>query len=349
MHTQEWASGAHERTDTPLVIAIDDNPAVGQLVQLAARRMQPVCSVLSATSGIGGLELVRAHAAEVRVVVLDVRMPDLDGRWLCSEIRRLAPLAQILPLTADKEGGAFMGRFGALPPLGKPVGERALAAALTQALTLAPPAPLAADLAAFFGEQLPQQLAAAQQRGAQVRVALMASELLRVALRAVLPTANSVIAAEGRTAAELQPLLAGRLVQLVVASADCTSEALALAHHAHLPLLVCATTTEAPTLPATLNVVSSIDTSETLTMALSTVATGGTYREIAARHRLLLTMTPRQQQVIDLVLAGHSREVVAEELQVSYDHIGHILAGLYRHLGVSSFRQLRAWLAEHGG
>ncbi len=92
------------------------------------------------------------------MIVLDVRMPDLDGRWLCSEARRLAPQAQILPLTADAAGGALMRRFGALRPLLKPVGVAAVAAALSHALTLPPPTTVDHELAAFFDEQVPANL-----------------------------------------------------------------------------------------------------------------------------------------------------------------------------------------------
>jgi CheY-like chemotaxis protein len=57
--------------------------------------------VLTATSGREGLALFAAHP--VTTVVLDYRMPEMDGGQVAAELRRLKPEVKILLLSAYLE------------------------------------------------------------------------------------------------------------------------------------------------------------------------------------------------------------------------------------------------------
>lgn len=90
-----------------------------------------------------------------------------------------------------------------------------------------------------------------------------------------------------------------------------------------------------------------------------------TGRPFAARHRMLLqiahseqswiyqgdvllatrggmTVSPRQREVLDHLLAGHSEKQIAEKLGLSPNTVHHHIKALHRHFGVSSRSELLA-------
>jgi len=73
----------HTRTETVLVV--DDNPTVRTLVGQALIRGG--YRVLEAGDGEVALQLLTTHA-EIHLVLLDVRMPGIDGIEVCTELRR---------------------------------------------------------------------------------------------------------------------------------------------------------------------------------------------------------------------------------------------------------------------
>jgi DNA-binding NtrC family response regulator len=71
------------------VLVVDDEPAflnlLGQVLE------QHGLAVRLAGSGDEAVELVARHRDEINLVLLDVRMPDIDGPQTLAALRRLAP------------------------------------------------------------------------------------------------------------------------------------------------------------------------------------------------------------------------------------------------------------------
>src|SRR5262245_18311710 len=117
------------------ILAIDDDPHSLDAVRAAMRYLRRPVSLYTATGGVDGLSLLHEHVASVRVVVLDVHMPHLDGRWVCAEIRRTAPQVQILPFTGDADAGEQLHELGARAALAKPATPIQIAECLSEALS----------------------------------------------------------------------------------------------------------------------------------------------------------------------------------------------------------------------
>lgn len=84
----------------PAILVIDDDALIGRAITRLAERAFPTFQVLWAMNGIRGLELAQQHAAQVRLIVLDVQMPLLNGHLLAVQLRVLVPDVPIMPCTS---------------------------------------------------------------------------------------------------------------------------------------------------------------------------------------------------------------------------------------------------------
>jgi CheY-like chemotaxis protein len=75
--------------DRPGVLVVDDEHLVRIIVQLGLER--DGFDVLLASSGREAIQLYRAHRERIAVVLLDVRMPGLDGPATFDALRELNP------------------------------------------------------------------------------------------------------------------------------------------------------------------------------------------------------------------------------------------------------------------
>ena len=76
------------------VLVVDDEPAV---LRTVARMMELMgFSALKAADGQQGIDLFRAHAADIALVMLDLSMPRLDGEQTFAELRRIRPDARVM-------------------------------------------------------------------------------------------------------------------------------------------------------------------------------------------------------------------------------------------------------------
>ena len=83
---------------TPTLLLIDDEP---DLRRVLARVLElEGYAVLAAPDARRGLELLAHHATEVLVILCDVKLPDGHGPDLLPRFQQLAPLAEIILLTA---------------------------------------------------------------------------------------------------------------------------------------------------------------------------------------------------------------------------------------------------------
>ena len=88
--------------DRPLILIVEDDPSIGPaLKRLAARRFTDH-QVIWAKNAMAALSLVQEQAATLRLVVLDVCMPVLDGAVAAAQIRALAPQTAVMPYTANE-------------------------------------------------------------------------------------------------------------------------------------------------------------------------------------------------------------------------------------------------------
>jgi PAS domain S-box-containing protein len=82
-------------------LVIDDDEGVRELCEDTLRRAG--LSVLRAAEGLEGIELLRDHADEIRIVLLDRTMPSTSGEETFSEIRRIRPQMPIILLSGHSE------------------------------------------------------------------------------------------------------------------------------------------------------------------------------------------------------------------------------------------------------
>jgi CheY-like chemotaxis protein len=71
----------------PGILVADDDPALLNLLELLLRRRG--FDVWAARDGRAAVELFRRHRGGVAVVLLDVRIPGLDGPQALAELRRM--------------------------------------------------------------------------------------------------------------------------------------------------------------------------------------------------------------------------------------------------------------------
>ena len=73
--------------ERPLVLLVEDVPAI---LDEASRLLTSAgCRVVSGRNGVEAVALYRQHAAEIRLVLLDMNLPRLSGDKVAAEIRRL--------------------------------------------------------------------------------------------------------------------------------------------------------------------------------------------------------------------------------------------------------------------
>jgi DNA-binding CsgD family transcriptional regulator len=59
------------------------------------------------------------------------------------------------------------------------------------------------------------------------------------------------------------------------------------------------------------------------------------------------TLSPRERQTLELLLAGHSEKQIASKLRLSPNTVHHYVKGIHRHFDVSSRSELLArWAGE---
>ena len=127
---------APSATDRPTVLVIDDEP--GHRLMVRAVLEDAGWQVLDAADGSSGLELCGA-AQRLDAVLLDMRLPDVDGMTLVPQIKALVPHLPVIMLTAYGSVGSAVEamKIGAFDYLTKPADNEELKAVLEKARTYA--------------------------------------------------------------------------------------------------------------------------------------------------------------------------------------------------------------------
>jgi CheY-like chemotaxis protein len=83
----------------PGVLVVEDHADVRQLLGIALPRFG--LPVWLAAGGREAVRLYREHRPEIGVVLLDVRMPDLDGPETLAALRELDPAVRVVFMTGN--------------------------------------------------------------------------------------------------------------------------------------------------------------------------------------------------------------------------------------------------------
>jgi len=124
-----------------MILIADDDPTTLTLARSAIARSTTPLPVLTATDGRQAALLVRSHAEALRLVLLDVQLPLLDGICVAAEIRRQTRAVPIIPITGTTAALPLLAHFSCQPAQLKPVSATVLAAAVQAALTTPLPIP----------------------------------------------------------------------------------------------------------------------------------------------------------------------------------------------------------------
>ena len=120
--------------EKPGVLVVDDEQHIRQLLTLVLAREG--FAVWSAAGGRAAAEFYRQHQDRIGVVLLDVRMPGLDGRGALAALQRINPDVRVLFVSGDTgqyEPEALLG-MGAAGVLQKPFDLAELSRAVRRAL-----------------------------------------------------------------------------------------------------------------------------------------------------------------------------------------------------------------------
>lgn len=102
-------------TPRPTILIIDDDLTLGRSLKRLAEQSFVDHQVLWARNGVTGLDLVRRHAVQLRLIVLDINMPLMDGNLAAAQIRALAPSVPVMPFTSYTESLPALSEMGCVP------------------------------------------------------------------------------------------------------------------------------------------------------------------------------------------------------------------------------------------
>jgi two-component system cell cycle sensor histidine kinase/response regulator CckA len=120
-----------------LILVVDDEPYIRDTTK--ATLEVNGFRVLTACDGSEGLTLYREHRAEIRVVLLDMVMPVLDGEATMNALRQLDPKVRVIATSASRASGrvAQAVAAGVSAFLQKPYTDEQMLAALARILRAA--------------------------------------------------------------------------------------------------------------------------------------------------------------------------------------------------------------------
>jgi CheY-like chemotaxis protein len=106
-------------TSPSVILIIDDDALVGRSLVRLAERTFPDAHGVCGRDGVAGVQLARQHAAQLRLVILDIAMPRMDGNLVAVQIRTLAPRVPLLPFSAHEQSWPMLLELGCLQPIRK--------------------------------------------------------------------------------------------------------------------------------------------------------------------------------------------------------------------------------------
>jgi DNA-binding NarL/FixJ family response regulator len=87
-----------------LILIVDDHPLVGEALRDALRRADPGREVAVTQTAVKGAASARAHAAKIKLVLLDLLLPDASGFSALLELQQLLPECPIAMISSRTDG-----------------------------------------------------------------------------------------------------------------------------------------------------------------------------------------------------------------------------------------------------
>ncbi|MDB6167456.1 MAG: hybrid sensor histidine kinase/response regulator [Verrucomicrobia bacterium] len=126
-------AAAAPRGSGETILVIDDEKAIGEMLRLVL--LDAGYRALIAHDGASGLALYREHHAEVKAVLLDLMMPEMQGLEVIARLRAIDPAVRIVTMSGVLNApGSFPSKPGALDSLQKPMTAETVLSALAQVL-----------------------------------------------------------------------------------------------------------------------------------------------------------------------------------------------------------------------
>src|SRR4051794_27207675 len=94
----------------PVVLVVDDEPDVREVLGLALRLNG--FDVLLAATGEEAADLCRRHKGEIRLALVDLQLPGMDGAQTLATLRGMDPTLRLLLMSGDVPPAAAGGRVG---------------------------------------------------------------------------------------------------------------------------------------------------------------------------------------------------------------------------------------------
>ena len=118
------------------LLLVDDETAF--LDAMARRLTKRDFEILTASSGMDALEMLTSNGEKIEVVILDVKMPGMDGIETLAEIKRKCPLVEVVMRTGHATGPSAIDgmKQGAFDYLMKPCDMNILVEKVSEAAAL---------------------------------------------------------------------------------------------------------------------------------------------------------------------------------------------------------------------
>ena len=138
----EVVAAAHEQTEAEsgpmghgeLILLVDDESAILTTARIVLESAG--YRVVTARDGADALNVYRNHPGEIRAVILDMMMPEMDGPTAMVELGKIDPAARVIAASGLRAGNREY-PAGAVPPrafLQKPYSEEDLLRTLAEVL-----------------------------------------------------------------------------------------------------------------------------------------------------------------------------------------------------------------------
>ena len=105
----------------PLVLVVEDDRLICEMVAILLRARG--CAVEQAHDGLAALQIVERHlppASPLSLILLDVRLPLLDGQYLLGYLRKRDISVPVIAMSGHREALATAAALGAQATVEKP-------------------------------------------------------------------------------------------------------------------------------------------------------------------------------------------------------------------------------------
>lgn len=86
------------QADQPAILAISDDALIGCALKRQVKQIFPEYQIIWANTGVRALQLARGHAAQLRLVMLDLQQALQRGQLLAAQLRVMMPEVPVMPL-----------------------------------------------------------------------------------------------------------------------------------------------------------------------------------------------------------------------------------------------------------